>query len=206
MIDPDSLDWAKMDELLPAIVQDEAGRVRMLGYVNRAALVATVESGWVTFFSRSKGRLWTKGETSGNRLRLLTIAADCDGDSLLLTVAPEGPTCHLGTTSCFGATAPHFFPEGLEEVVRSRTEARAERSYTARLLAEGIARVAQKVGEEGVEVALAAVSGDQGKLVSEAADLAFHLTLLLKAGGLSWADVAHELESRHAARQSTASS
>lgn len=206
MIDPDRLAWDKMNGLLPVIVQDRDGLVRMLGYMNRDALETSVASGWVTFFSRSKGRLWTKGETSGNRLRLRSITPDCDGDALLAIADAEGPTCHLGEQSCFGEQVGAFFPQGLEAILRSRASEDAGASYTARILSEGTARIAQKVGEEGVEVALAAVTGERGDLVAEAADLAYHLTLLLQARGLAWADVARELRARHDASRSTASS
>jgi phosphoribosyl-ATP pyrophosphohydrolase/phosphoribosyl-AMP cyclohydrolase len=205
MIDPDQLDWPKGDGLIPAIVQDRTGMVRMLGYMNREALEATIASGLVTFFSRSKQRLWVKGETSGNRLRLIAVAADCDHDALLVRADAEGPTCHTGTDSCF-AGAGAFFPSGLEAIVESRAAADPMSSYTARLAGEGIKRMAQKVGEEGVEVALAAVQGDQEELIGEAADLAFHLTLLLQARGLNWADISVELERRHRDRSATASS
>jgi phosphoribosyl-ATP pyrophosphohydrolase/phosphoribosyl-AMP cyclohydrolase len=205
MIDVESLDWSKGGGLLPAIVQDEEGRVRMLGYMDRAALAVTLENGFVTFFSRSKGRIWTKGETSGNRLLLRAIKADCDRDALLITADPEGPTCHTGECSCFAADGP-FFPVGLEQVIADRAEAESGKSYTARLLGEGIRRVAQKVGEEGVEVALAAVAGDRADLVCEAADLAYHLTLLLNQQGVSWKEVGEELDRRHRDMTATASS
>lgn len=205
MIDPDQLDWAKGDGLLPAIVQGRDGMVRMLGYMNREALEATLGSGLVTFFSRSKGRLWVKGEGSGNRLRLVELAADCDGDALLVLADPEGPTCHTGAANCFATTTP-FFPRGLEAIVRSRVDADPSTSYTARLADQGVKRMAQKVGEEGVEVALAAVQGDRAELVAEAADLAFHLTLLLLSKDVRWADVGAELERRHRDRITTASS
>ena len=205
MIDPDRLDWAKQDGLIPAIVQDRTGLVRMLGYMNRAALDATIASGFVTFFGRSKQRLWVKGESSGNRLRLIDMSADCDRDALLVRADPDGPTCHTGTTSCFDGTFL-FFPIGLEAIVEARAAADPASSYTARLAGDGIKRMAQKVGEEGVEVALAAVQGDREELIGEAADLAFHLTLLLLARGLAWADISAELERRHRDRSATASS
>lgn len=206
MNDPDTLAWDKMAGLLPAIVQDRSGQVRMLGYMDRAALSATLDSRWVTFFSRSKQRLWTKGETSGNRLRLVALDADCDSDALLITVDAEGPTCHRGTTTCFGEARGPFFPAALEAIIAERAAVGPGSSYTARLAAAGIKRVAQKVGEEAVEVALEALDGDDTLLVGEAADLAFHLTLLLHMKGLSWTDVTRELEQRHAARSATASS
>lgn len=197
MIDPDTLAWDKMDGLIPAVVQDRAsGEVRMVGYVDRAALVQTLKTGLVTFYSRSKKRLWTKGESSGNFLRLVDAAADCDSDALLLSVDAEGPTCHRGTSSCFGeAHAPHFLDE-LDARLRERSNADPAESYTARLLAEGVKRIAQKVGEEGVETALAAATGDRAELANETADLLYHLTLLLQASGLSWADVSAVLAKR----------
>jgi phosphoribosyl-ATP pyrophosphohydrolase/phosphoribosyl-AMP cyclohydrolase len=206
MIDPNAVDWDKMDGLVPAIVQDRQGLVRMLGYLNRAALQTTLDSGFVTFFSRSKRRLWMKGESSGNRLALVAIRADCDRDALLITADAKGPTCHAGEASCFGVTEGQFFPAGLESVVAARAGDDPDHSYTARLFNQGVKRIAQKVGEEGVETALAATSGDGDELVAEAADLAFHLTVLLRACGKSWADIGHELERRHSERIATASS
>lgn len=205
MIDIDSLDWGKDNGLLPAIVQDGEDTVRMLGYMDRAALAATIETGLVTFFSRSKGRQWVKGEISGNHLRLRSVTADCDGDALLICADPAGPTCHSGVASCFGASAS-FFPGALQQMVRERLAADPCESYTARLAAAGPERMAQKVGEEGVEVALAAVSGDRANLVDEAADLAFHLTVLLSERGIDWREVGDELERRHRESTLTASS
>jgi phosphoribosyl-ATP pyrophosphohydrolase/phosphoribosyl-AMP cyclohydrolase len=203
----ETLDWSKGDGLLPAVVQDARnGRVLMLGYMNRDALLATLSEKRVTFFSRSKQRLWTKGETSGNFLHLVDAAIDCDNDTLLITAHPDGPTCHKGTNSCFGtdigvdATRLAFLSQ-LEAVIEKRVSERPEGSYTARLWADGTTRMAQKVGEEGVEVALAAVTQSDEKLVGEAADLLFHLTLLLKSRQLSLANVVAELERRHAAKQ-----
>ena len=197
MIDPATLDWEKMDGLMPAIVQDAAsGDVRMLGYMNREALDATIASGKVTFYSRSKKRLWVKGETSGNMLHLVDVRTDCDGDALLVRARPAGPTCHTGTDSCFGVSEPAHFLDSLEARLRTRAAADPSDSYTARLMAEGMKRIAQKVGEEGVESALAAVAGDKAETTSEVADLAYHVTLLLIASGLAWGDVAAELERR----------
>jgi phosphoribosyl-ATP pyrophosphohydrolase/phosphoribosyl-AMP cyclohydrolase len=196
----DSLAWDKMEGMLPAIVQDGAtARVLMLGYMNREALAATLDSGFVTFFSRSKQRLWQKGETSGNRLALRSVHADCDDDALLIRAQPEGPTCHLGTASCFGEDGPPgaAWLGRLQEVVRERADAPPEQSYTARLLASGLPRVAQKVGEEGVETALAAVTADEEALAGEAADLLYHLIVLLHARGLALEDVVKVLEQRH---------
>lgn len=200
-----TLDWAKGNGLLPAIVQDaSSGAVLMLGYMNRDALAATQASGRVTFWSRSKGRLWTKGETSGNFLELRDLAADCDGDALLILAEPKGPACHLGTLTCWGEHAPRAgakhlaFLARLERVIAERIAARPEGSYTAKLLAEGVRRIAQKVGEEGLELALAAVAQSDAEVLGEAADLLYHTLLLLQVKNLSLASVIAELESRHA--------
>jgi phosphoribosyl-ATP pyrophosphohydrolase/phosphoribosyl-AMP cyclohydrolase len=195
-----SLAWAKMDGLLPAIVQDaDTGAVLMLGYMDEAALGTTLASGRVTFFSRSKQRLWEKGETSGNHLHLRAIRADCDGDALLVEAEPAGPVCHLGTATCFGGEdgpGIHFLAE-LARIVAARAGADPAQSYTARLLDEGVARIAQKVGEEGVELALAAVGRDDRACVAESADLIYHLTVLMAARGFGWDEVAAELRRRH---------
>jgi phosphoribosyl-ATP pyrophosphohydrolase/phosphoribosyl-AMP cyclohydrolase len=196
-----ALAWGKMDDLLPAIVQDAAsGRVLMLGYMNREALAATLDSGFATFFSRSRGRLWQKGETSGNRLAVRSVHEDCDGDALLVRAQPQGPTCHLGTQSCFGGEdgGPGWLAE-LSRIVAARAAAGGEESYTARLLAEGPARIAQKIGEEGVEVALAAVSRDAEGCAEEVADLLYHIAVLMEARGFGWSDVAAVLQRRHRA-------
>lgn len=201
MIDPDNLDWAKMDGLIPAIVQDAAsGEVRMLGYMDRAALDATITDRLVTFHSRSHGSPWRKGGTSGNLLDLVEIRADCDGDALLILAAPRGPTCHTGSDSCFGEEgAPGTgFIASLAATLEQRASANPATSYTARLVESGVRRIAQKVGEEGVEVALAAASGDGAELTSEAADLIYHLSVLLPAAGSSWVNVIAELKRRHA--------
>ncbi|PJK01202.1 bifunctional phosphoribosyl-AMP cyclohydrolase/phosphoribosyl-ATP diphosphatase [Lysobacteraceae bacterium NML91-0213] len=199
MIDIDSLDWNKTGGLLPAVVQDsDSLRVLMLGYMDRDALQATLATGQVTFFSRSRNRLWTKGEASGNTLELVAIETDCDSDSLLVRARPRGPTCHLGRDSCF-AGAPHDVVAALDALVASRRGAPADASYTARLFAGGVRRIAQKVGEEGVETALAAVAQDDDALRGEAADLVYHLVVLLRARGLRWADVRRELALRSGA-------
>ena len=202
----DGLDWTKAGGLLPAIVQHaNTGQVLMLGFMNAESLRATLDLGKVTFFSRSKQRLWTKGETSGNFLHVVGVAADCDRDSLLITATPDGPTCHNGTDSCFGdeieAGAERFaFLGQLQSVIGQRITEQPEGSYTARIWAEGTGRLAQKVGEEGVEVAIAAVSQSSLALLGEAADLVFHLALLLKSRDLELSDVVAELERRHVAR------
>lgn len=195
----DALAWDRSDGLLPVIVQHaHDGRVLMLGYANRDALALTVQTGEVHFWSRSRQRLWRKGEQSGHVLRLVSIAADCDGDTLLCQALPAGPTCHLGTPTCFDAAKPvHPWLNELEALIAARAGAAPESSYVARLLAAAPARRAQKVGEEGVEVALAAVSGDRDALRGEAADLLFHLLVLLRGAGLELADVVGELAARH---------
>ena len=195
----DALAWSKMDGLLPAVVQDTAsGRLLMLGYMNREALAETLSSGFATFWSRSKQQLWTKGETSGNRLAVRSVYEDCDADALLVLAEPQGPTCHEGTVSCFGGEpdGPGWLAE-LAKVVAERALAPAGESYTRRLLDEGVGRVAQKVGEEGLEVALAAVSRGKADVAEEAADLMYHLTVLMQALDLSWRDVLAVLRARH---------
>ena len=203
------LDWAKGDGLLPAIVQHcQSGEVLMLGYMNAEALAHTQASGHVTFFSRSKQRLWTKGESSGHVLTLKSIRIDCDADTLLVQAEPHGPTCHEGTSSCFGDSAdvrpPLGFLAELDALVAQRHAERPEGSYTTSLFEGGIRRMAQKVGEEGVETALAAVAQDDAELLGESADLIFHLTVVLRARGLSLADVAALLAERHSHRSGRA--
>lgn len=194
--DPAALEWDKVGGLMPAIVQDAATlRVLMLGYMDHDALAATLASDRVTFFSRSRQRLWTKGESSGHGLALVAIEADCDADTLLVRARPAGPTCHTGAVSCF-PTAPADSVAALDGVVARRVADAPEGSYTRRLLDAGIARIAQKVGEEGVETALAAVTADDAALRGEAADLVYHLLVLLRARGLAWDDVRAELARR----------
>jgi phosphoribosyl-ATP pyrophosphohydrolase/phosphoribosyl-AMP cyclohydrolase len=191
------LDWAKGGGLLPVIVQDASNlRVLMLGYMNIEALAATRDSGFVTFYSRSKQRLWRKGESSGHVLELVSIQVDCDNDTLLVLAKPHGPTCHLQRKSCF-PDAPSSFLADLDALVQQRESDRPTGSYTTRLFDEGIRRIAQKVGEEGVEAALAAVVQDDAALLGESADLLFHLTVLLRARGLSLQDAVAVLQQRH---------
>ncbi len=200
LTDLTTLDWDKTQGLLPAIVQHWlSGEVLMLGYMDRDALARTLDTGRVTFFSRSKQRLWTKGESSGHVLHLKSLRRDCDADTLLVKVDPVGPTCHTGSSSCFGSDQrpPLGFLAQLDELVRDRHEQRPEGSYTTRLFAGGIRRMAQKVGEEGVETALAAVAQEDAELLGEAADLVFHLTVALRARGLSLTDVEAVLERRN---------
>lgn len=196
------LDFAKQGGLLPAIIVDPAGGVRMLGYMNREALDETFRRGRVVLFSRSRGRLWEKGETSGHTLEFIEARTDCDHDALLIRARPRGPVCHLGTSGCFGEPpAPLAFLTELEAVIAERIAQRPEGSYTARLYSEGVNRMAQKVGEEALEVALAAVSEGEAKLVAESADLIYHLALLLKSRGLSLERIAAELRARHASKR-----
>lgn len=198
--DSGTLAWAKMDGMLPATIQDSAsGAVLMLGYMNAEALDATFKSGFVTFFSRSKQRLWMKGETSGNRLHLVEVREDCDGDALLVLARPEGPTCHLGDSSCFKSepSGAGWLAE-LSRIVGERAASGDEKSYTRSLLDSGVERIAQKIGEEGVEIALAAVSRDADGCAEETADLLYHLAVLMQARGFGWDDVIAVLRKRHA--------
>ena len=209
MINSDTLDWAKMDGLIPGIAQDAStGEVRMLGYCNRAALEASIATSIVTFWSRSRGALWVKGETSGNRMELVDARIDCDRDAILFLVRPLGPTCHTGSDSCFGDEGPPGvgFVATLAATITARADADPSSSYTARLMSQGVKRIAQKVGEEGVETALAAVAGDHHELESEAADLVYHLLVLLEASGSSLDSVVAELRRRHPASRAIASS
>ncbi len=193
------VDFAK-SELIPAIVQDaRSGVILMQGFMNQDALAATFDKQKVTFYSRSKERLWTKGETSENYLEVVSVHTDCDYDSLLVLANPLGPTCHLGTQSCFGDDAKpslSFLAE-LEQVIVSRKDDDPSKSYTASLFAKDLSRSCQKVGEEGVEVALAAMKHDNDELTNESADLLYHLTVLLQRQGLSLADVVSCLQGRH---------
>ncbi|EJG2227643.1 bifunctional phosphoribosyl-AMP cyclohydrolase/phosphoribosyl-ATP diphosphatase HisIE [Vibrio parahaemolyticus] len=196
------INWEKVDGLVPAIVQDfQSSQVLMMGYMNQDALAKTGETGHVTFFSRTKERLWTKGETSGNVLQLVNISLDCDNDTLLVRVNPIGPTCHTGTTTCWDGDAQEesqmVWLHQLEQLLAARKSADPDSSYTASLYACGTKRISQKVGEEGVEVALAATSGDKAELVCESADLIYHLLVLLQDQGLSMNDVVNKLKERH---------
>ena len=196
----EQLDWEKCDGMIPAIVQHAAsGEVLMQGFMTREALEKTLATCQVTFFSRSKQRLWTKGESSGNVLKLVAISTDCDQDSLLIAANPVGPTCHKGTTSCFNGhpLPPLGFLAELEQVLAARKGADPATSYTASLYGKGTKRIAQKVGEEGVEVALAAMAKDREELINESADLLYHLTVLLQNEGLGLQDVVQRLYERH---------
>ena len=197
------VDFAKGDGLVPAIVQDaDTGAVLMMAYMNREALEQTIGRRRAVFYSRSKQRLWEKGETTGHTLDIVDIALDCDADTLLVTARPRGPACHNGTRTCFGdeprtaATSIAFLAK-LEGVVARRATDKPDASYTAKLLSRGINKVAQKVGEEGVETALAAVNEPDDKVVAESADLLFHLLVLLRARSVPLVKVIQELERRH---------
>ncbi|EJS96407.1 bifunctional phosphoribosyl-AMP cyclohydrolase/phosphoribosyl-ATP diphosphatase HisIE [Pectobacterium wasabiae] len=193
------LDWEKTDGMLPVVVQHAiSGEVLMLGYMNQEALQATEASGKVTFFSRTKQRLWTKGESSGHFLNVISITPDCDNDTLLILVKPIGPTCHLGTSSCFSPAASDWtFLYQLEQLLAERKHADPDSSYTARLYASGTKRIAQKVGEEGLEAALAATVHDREELTNEAADLMYHLLVLLQDQDLDLATIINRLKERH---------
>lgn len=199
MIDPTTLDFAKGNGLIPAVVQDaDTLQVLTLAYMDRAALDETLASGQATFFSRSRGGRWRKGETSGDFLDVVSITPDCDGDALVVKVRPVGNACHLNRISCFGEEdAPGLGRIArLEQTIAERAAADPETSWTARLLAQGPKRVAQKVGEEGVETALAGAAGPDGELASEAADLIYHLLVLLRSRQMSFQDVLDVLASR----------
>lgn len=203
-----ALDWDKGQGLVPAIVQHATEKtVLMLGYMNREALQRTVADSRVTFFSRSKNRLWLKGETSGNTLTVVRIAADCDLDTLLIEALPQGPTCHTGAASCFSqeptsTTASFPFLGELERIIAEREAMPREQSYVHRMLQGDTRQIAQKVGEEGMEVALAAIAQNDAELAGEAADLAFHLLVLLRKRGLALQDVVALLAARHAEARS----
>ena len=199
-IEISTMDWNKGEGILPAIIQDaNTEQVLMLGYMNAESLTKTYETGLVTFYSRSRKTLWTKGETSGNTLRLVSIESDCDQDTLLVRATPTGPTCHEGTTSCFGDKGPQGlgFLAKLENLIEERKTADTDSSYTAKLLQGPLHKAAQKVGEEGVETALAAIAETDDRLVYEAADLIYHLMVLLAAKDVAFNDVISELQSRH---------
>ena len=196
----DQLDWNKIGDLIPAIIQHaETGEVLMLGYMNRDALSASLSTKEVTFYSRSKQRLWRKGETSGNTMMVKQITPDCDNDSLLIQVIPKGPACHLGYLTCFqpAVETPSVFLDELIKIIADRTTSQDPQSYTSELIAAGINRCAQKVGEEAVEAVIAAVSNNTAELITETADLLFHLLVLLQVSHVSFYDVLTCLQQRH---------
>ncbi|WP_373553768.1 bifunctional phosphoribosyl-AMP cyclohydrolase/phosphoribosyl-ATP diphosphatase HisIE [Haliscomenobacter sp.] len=197
--DPNSVDFQKSGGLVPAIIQDHlSNKVLMLGYMNRAALDHTLAEGKVTFFSRSKERLWTKGESSNNFLHLIDIAVDCDQDSLLIKARPDGPTCHTGADTCWNEkNVSNDFLQQLENVIRQRRDHPDDTSYTTSLFKRGINKIAQKVGEEAVELVIEAKDNNADLFLNEAADLMFHYLILLSAKGYELGDVVKILESRH---------
>ena len=194
------LAWQKMDDSIPAIIQhQDTGAILMQGYMSQASLAATLNSGQATFFSRSKKALWLKGETSGNFLNVSQVLTDCDQDSLLIACRPIGPSCHLGTESCFPeqALSQQNFLSHLEQVIASKRNESPETSYTASLFAKGTTKMAQKVGEEGVEVALAAVAETKEDLLGECADLFYHTLVLLQDKDVALSEVMAVLQKRH---------
>lgn len=202
----DELDFKKGDGLIPAIIQDtHTNQVLMLGYMNREALQKTIDTKMVTFYSRSKERLWTKGETSGNTLHLVSIQQDCDADTLLVMADPEGPTCHTGATSCFYElpfqTNPDYpdysFLHELEQLLIDRKKTLPENSYTSSMFKKGLNRIAQKVGEEGVETVIAAIADSEKAFIYESSDLVFHLLLLLAEKDVPFESLVKELQRRH---------
>ena len=199
-INLDKIDWDKGQGLVPAIVQNiDNGQILMLAYMDSAALAQTISSKKVTFFSRSKNRLWTKGETSGNWLDYISGEMDCDADTLLIQARPQGPSCHTGSVTCFNDQTPSNigFLDQLATLISERHTIMPEDSYTTSLFAEGKALIAQKVGEEGVELALARMKDDRVEMANEAADLLFHMMVLLEDAGLSLADAISVLQTRH---------
>lgn len=197
-----NVDFEKMNGLVPAIIQDNTTRnVLMLGYMNREAYEKTLATGKVTFWSRSRNCLWTKGETSGNFLNLVDIKVDCDNDTLLVRVNPTGPACHLGTDTCWGETNdanPLLFLTELQDFINKRHEEMPEGSYTTSLFKDGLNRMAQKVGEEALEAVIEATNGTNDRLIYEASDMFYHLIVLLTSKGLRIEDIAKELKERHA--------
>lgn len=197
-----NIDFEKMNGLVPAIIQDNTTRnVLMLGYMNREAYEKTLATGKVTFWSRSRNCLWTKGETSGNFLNLVDIKVDCDNDTLLVRVNPTGPACHLGTDTCWGETNdanPLLFLTELQDFINKRHEEMPEGSYTTSLFKDGLNRMAQKVGEEALEAVIEATNGTNDRLIYEASDMFYHLIVLLTSKGLRIEDIAKELKECHA--------
>lgn len=196
------IDFDKMGGLVPAIIQDaDTKTALMLGFMNQEAYAKTVETRKVTFYSRTRKKLWTKGEESGHWLHLVDIKADCDNDTLLVTVHPEGPTCHKGTDTCWGEknenVNPLLFLTELQDFIEKRHEEMPEGSYTTSLFKDGLNRMAQKVGEEALEAVIEAVNGTNDRLIYEASDMFYHLIVLLTAKGLRIEDIARELETRH---------
>lgn len=199
MIDINKIDYDKMNGLVPAVITDNfTGQVLMLGFMNKEAVQKTIDEKKVTFYSRSKKRLWTKGETSGNYLNLVDIKIDCDNDTLLIAANPQGNTCHLDRYSCFGIEKENYlFLKYLDNLVKKRKEDLPENSYTTQLFRQGENRIIQKVGEEAVETVIAAKNNYREELINESADLLFHLLVMLAEKEIALSDVFGELEKRH---------
>ncbi|WP_278626576.1 bifunctional phosphoribosyl-AMP cyclohydrolase/phosphoribosyl-ATP diphosphatase HisIE [Parabacteroides gordonii] len=196
------LDFEKMGGLIPAIVQDNnTNKVLMLGFMNEEAYEETRETGKVTFFSRTKNRLWMKGETSGNTLQVVSMMVDCDNDTILIKVIPAGPVCHTGADTCFGEKNIEdiMFLKYLQDFIEQRRQEMPEGSYTTSLFLKGVNRMAQKVGEEAVETVIEATNGTEDGFIYEASDLVYHLIVLLTSKGLRLEDLARELKKRHKA-------
>lgn len=196
------LDFDKLNGLIPAIIQDnQTNKVLMLGFMNKEAYQQTVETGKVTFFSRTKDRLWTKGETSGNYLQVVSIKPDCDCDTLLIMARPTGPVCHKGTDTCFGDRNEEdiMFLKFLQDFIDQRRQEMPEGSYTTSLFQKGVNRMAQKVGEEAVETVIEATNGTEEGFIYEASDMIYHLIVLLTSKGLRLEDLSRELMKRHKA-------
>ncbi len=200
MINEENINWEKVSGLLPAIIQDaEDSRVLMLGYMNHEALKKTLKSGYVTFYSRTRKALWVKGETSGNYLNFVSAELDCDGDTLLVKAKPVGPVCHIGAQTCFNDRTALSLENlnNLTEIIKQRNKKRPKGSYITKLFKKGPYGIAQKVGEEGVELSLARVKEDEEEILNEAADLLFHMMVLLESSNLTIGDVCDVLASRH---------
>lgn len=196
------LDFEKMGGLIPAIVQDNnTNKVLMLGFMNEEAYEETKETGKVTFFSRTKNRLWMKGETSGNTLQVVSVMVDCDNDTILIKANPAGPVCHTGADTCFGEKNIEdiMFLKYLQDFIEQRRQEMPEGSYTTSLFLKGVNRMAQKVGEEAVETVIEATNGTEDGFIYEASDLVYHLIVLLTSKGLRLEDLARELKKRHKA-------
>jgi phosphoribosyl-ATP pyrophosphohydrolase/phosphoribosyl-AMP cyclohydrolase len=195
------IDFEKCGGLVPAIIQDATTRkVLMLGYMNQESLKKTTDTGLVTFYSRSRQKLWTKGETSGNYLKLVDIKVDCDNDTLLIQAKPKGPVCHTGSDTCWGDTneaSPLMFLTQLQDFIEKRHEEMPEGSYTTSLFRDGLNRMAQKVGEEALELVIEATNGTEERMIYEGADMLYHLIVLLTSKGLRIEDLAKELQVRH---------
>lgn len=199
MIDISKLNFSKLNGLIPAIIVDDSNdKILMLGFMNKEALRISIESGKVTFFSRTKNKLWTKGETSGNFLLIKNIISDCDNDTIIISAKPQGPTCHLGNYSCFNIPNENInFLLKLGELINQRKKDLPENSYTTKLFKEGSDRIIQKVGEEATEVIIAAKNKSKQQIIYETADLLYHLILMLADNELNLTDIVKELESRH---------